>query len=130
MTKPEAEVFVHPVDLTHFRDYCTVVPYPICLQNIERRLHNDFYRRKEAVTWDLDLLARNAGLYNEADSDIVKFAQIIANLGKRLVDGEPPGERSGPKRKIEVATSHSFYVDDNSLFEVEPKPKRTRNGTH
>jgi len=39
------EIFFSAVDLTVFRDYHCIVPLPIDLSLIERRLENDYYRQ-------------------------------------------------------------------------------------
>ena len=39
-------------------------PYPICLSIILARLNNKFYRRKQALLWDIATLAKNCRSWN------------------------------------------------------------------
>ena len=40
----EAELFAEAVNLTEYPDYCTVVPLPMDISLIKRRLQHGFYR--------------------------------------------------------------------------------------
>jgi len=52
----EFQIFKYPVDFEAYPDYCKAVAYPICLDSIQERLANGFYRRSrvigvEYLTW-------------------------------------------------------------------------------
>lgn len=40
----EAELFAEAVNLSEYPDYCTVVPLPMDISLIKKRLQNGFYR--------------------------------------------------------------------------------------
>jgi bromodomain and WD repeat domain-containing protein 1/3 len=79
-----AEPFLTPVDLGAWPDYAYVIEYPIDLSTIKARLDNRFYRRVEALKFDLKHIALNAESFNEPRSDIVKLARIIRDLCIRI----------------------------------------------
>ncbi|XP_065578986.1 PH-interacting protein-like [Artemia franciscana] len=80
MTLSAAEPFSAPVDLTAYPDYAEVVPYPVDISLIKRRVENRFYRRKASLQFDVRFIAANAAKYNEPKSRIVKTANIITDL--------------------------------------------------
>ena len=48
-----------------FKDeYWQKIPYPTCLTQIKTRLETDYYRSKEAVLWETDLIHRNCIEFN------------------------------------------------------------------
>eukprot|EP00026_Physarum_polycephalum_P000743 Phypoly_transcript_00744.p1 GENE.Phypoly_transcript_00744~~Phypoly_transcript_00744.p1 ORF type:complete len:811 (+),score=221.20 Phypoly_transcript_00744:175-2433(+) len=72
-----AENFREPVNLRKNLHYRSVCPHPIDLSMIIARLENNYYRRVDAVLYDLKLMHRNAYSYNQPDSAIVKCSRII-----------------------------------------------------
>ena len=48
-----------------FKDeYWQKIPYPTCLTQIKTRLETDYYRSKEAVLWETDLIHKNCIEFN------------------------------------------------------------------
>jgi bromodomain and WD repeat domain-containing protein 1/3 len=55
-----AEPFNYPVDTTIYQDYIFDVEYPVDLTLVKSRVENHFYRRIEAILFDLKFLYENA----------------------------------------------------------------------
>ncbi|XP_022081938.1 PH-interacting protein-like isoform X2 [Acanthaster planci] len=75
-----ARPFNDTVDLNVYPIYAHVVPYPTDLAKIKTRLELRFYRRLSALMWEVRLMEQNAVLFNEKDSKIVKYAELITKL--------------------------------------------------
>lgn len=75
-----AEAFNYPVDLDQFPDYAVVIRYPIDLNTIKERLENRYYRRLNAVQWDIMKIEEDAHDYNEPDSKIYQQSTLLTNL--------------------------------------------------
>ncbi|KAG0348099.1 Bromodomain and WD repeat-containing protein 3 [Podila humilis] len=78
----ELQIFKTSVDFEAYPDYCKLVPYPMCLDSIQERLDNKFYRRSRAVQYDIELIVGNALKYNDPRSDIALFAKQLSNIFK------------------------------------------------
>uniref|UniRef100_A0AC35TW21 WD_REPEATS_REGION domain-containing protein n=1 Tax=Rhabditophanes sp. KR3021 TaxID=114890 RepID=A0AC35TW21_9BILA len=76
MRSEEIEIFNDPVDFNLYPDYLDIVPYPIDLSVIVKRIENKFYRRLVALEQDIKQIAINSKLYN-GDIDITKTAQAL-----------------------------------------------------
>jgi len=75
--------FVYPVDVQAYPDYWTVVPYPTDLSTIREKLLNKYYRRVVSLLWEVKQLERNARLYNEEESQIVRnSAKLVSVLNE------------------------------------------------
>ncbi|KAJ1960397.1 hypothetical protein IWQ62_004248, partial [Dispira parvispora] len=70
-------VFIPPVDMATYETYPSVVAYPMCLETIQLRLTNHFYRHMEAVEFDIKLIRENASRFNEPHSYICTTAQKL-----------------------------------------------------
>ncbi|KAJ1651943.1 hypothetical protein IWQ61_007605 [Dispira simplex] len=73
-------VFVPPVDMAMYATYPSVVAYPMCLETIQLRLRNHFYRHMEAVEFDIKLIRENANRFNEPHSFICTTAQKLPTV--------------------------------------------------
>ncbi|ESP01057.1 hypothetical protein LOTGIDRAFT_140025, partial [Lottia gigantea] len=80
-----AEYFSAPVDLSAFPSYAIVIEYPIDLSTIKARLENRFYRRVNAIQYDVRYLETNARKFNEPNSQIVQSAKILTDTILRLI---------------------------------------------
>lgn len=78
--------FNTPVDLDVYPGYATVVEYPIDLSTIKARFENNFYRRLEASRFDIQYLARNAKIFNEPHSEIIKHARIVRDMCLAVIE--------------------------------------------
>ncbi|KAH9415597.1 Bromodomain and WD repeat-containing protein 3, partial [Dermatophagoides pteronyssinus] len=81
-----AEEFAAPVDLNQHPLYAMTIPYPMDLSTIMSRLRSNFYRRLEAVKFDVRFIESNAALYNMPESLIVKKAKIITECCLRFIE--------------------------------------------
>lgn len=72
--------FVYPVDVQAYPDYWTVVPYPSDLSTLREKLLNKYYRRVPALQWEVKQLEKNARLYNEEESQIVRNSSKLVSV--------------------------------------------------
>lgn len=98
LEEPNFEAFGQPVDQEAYPDYHSIVPVPIDLSCIERRLRNGYYRQINALIHDLDLLEKNCVLYNMDDSPIVHHAKDLVSRLKDAVR-DSPSEQQEPRVK-------------------------------
>ena len=82
----QAEDFNVPVDLNQHPVYGMVIAYLMDLSTIKARIESGFYRRKEAILFDVNAIQANAEEYNEPDSNIVKRARIVAAVLRRFIE--------------------------------------------
>ncbi|KAI9490135.1 hypothetical protein BDB00DRAFT_839128 [Zychaea mexicana] len=82
MQNSDFELYVHQVDYYQYRNYLPQIAYPICLQMILERLNHGFYRQKQAVIDDVELIRKNAQKYNHETSAANKDAVRMANFFK------------------------------------------------
>ncbi|XP_035213977.1 PH-interacting protein-like isoform X2 [Stegodyphus dumicola] len=81
-----AEPFVAPVDLNLYPTYAIVVEYPMDLGTIRARAQNRFYRRLDAVKFDVQYIEINAQKFNEPTSRIVKQAKCVVDLCLKFIN--------------------------------------------
>lgn len=86
MESSHAEEFLVPVDLNQHPVYGMMISYPMDLSTIKSRLENNFYRRLEAIKFDVSFIELNAQAFNENGSEIVKKAKLITALFIRFID--------------------------------------------
>ena len=75
MKQEDMAVFYDPVAYKKFPSYLEFNPYPMNIRFITDRLDKGFYRRMESLIWDIQLMLRNAIVFNEADSLIARLAE-------------------------------------------------------
>ncbi|KAK7075021.1 Bromodomain and WD repeat-containing protein 3 [Halocaridina rubra] len=80
-----AEPFLVPVDLNDYPTYALLIDYPMDLTTIKSRLDNRFYRRINAVQFDVRYLATNTEKFNRKGSNIVRQARIVTELCLELI---------------------------------------------
>lgn len=83
-----AEPFAAPVDLNAYPMYGRIVAYPIDLTTIRTRLENRFYRRLDAVRFDVRFLETNAKKFNEPNSKIVQKAELLTKLLLQFINNQ------------------------------------------
>lgn len=66
--------FEFEVDSSVFQDYYCIVPAPVYVDLIRRRLQENFYRQVDALDFDINQISVNCELYNSQGSDIVAKA--------------------------------------------------------
>ncbi len=100
-----AEPFNYPVDLTLYPEYMLDVEYPVDLNLVKARIDSHFYRRIDAVVYDVKQIAANAASFNRPKSDIVRNAKIITELTKEIV-------QDSSKTKDEVSAIYHRLVEN------------------
>ncbi|EDO38859.1 predicted protein, partial [Nematostella vectensis] len=118
--------FVYPVDVQAYPDYWSVVPYPIDLHTIIEKLGNRFYRRANALIWDIKQIERNARLYNEEDSQIVNNSTRLVNILSEFIRDSTcrdvlslVGEEEELAEEIEVPYKHRRQNKRQKIQEEE-----------
>lgn len=81
----QSENFNVPVDLNVHPIYGMIIAYLMDLSTIKARLENHFYRREEAVLFDVAAIEANALQYNEEGSEIVRRARIVSTVLRRFI---------------------------------------------
>ena len=73
------------VDQNIFPFYTSIVEYPMNLSIIKSRLDNRFYRRAEAVEFDVNYLLTNACKFYKANSPIIRSASTATKLCLEMI---------------------------------------------
>jgi len=97
-----AKHFRKPVDLGKLPLYSRMVPNPIDLGLIVRRLRNDYYNSLDGLAFEAKLLYDNCLVFNRDDSEIAKQAkEVYENLDAIVEDARSPkrSEKPSPSRK-------------------------------
>lgn len=81
----QSEDFNVPVDLNAHPIYGMIIAYLMDFSTIKSRLENRFYRRVEAILFDVGAIEANALQYNEEGSEIVKRARIVTTVLRRFI---------------------------------------------
>ncbi|KAI9031743.1 hypothetical protein CLU79DRAFT_842322 [Phycomyces nitens] len=119
------ELYVHQVDYYSYRNYLSVIAYPICLEMVLERVNNDFYRQKEALIDDVELIRKNAMKFNDETSPAHKNAVRMANYFKTrmLSTNKPLLFTRGPRRKITAQESDDEYHEEEGEESAESDPE-------
>ncbi|KAF7728449.1 Bromodomain and WD repeat-containing protein 3 [Apophysomyces ossiformis] len=111
MSIEDFQLYVQQVNYYDYPNYLSQIAYPICLDMVNERLENGFYRRKEAIIDDVELIRKNAQKYNHESSAANKNAQRMASFFKsRLLI-------RGARRKAQLEESDDEYREDEGLNE-------------
>lgn len=81
-----AKPFNEPVDLTQIPLYAKTIPYLMDLSTFRERLNNRFYRRKDALKFDVSFIRSNAELFNETGTEIVTKARMLDHILKSFIN--------------------------------------------
>jgi hypothetical protein len=79
-----AEPFITPISLENYPDYLKFIGYPVDLQTIRDRIVSGYYRRVDAILWDIHKIEWNAQLYRKYIDD--KASDRIVFKATLLVD--------------------------------------------
>jgi len=80
-------LFYYEVDKKVFNDYLTFVPFEMNMEKIKKRLENGFYRHKEAIINDINLIETNCARYNQSGTEIIDWAKELCNSLRQAVKG-------------------------------------------
>ncbi|KAG0758032.1 hypothetical protein G6F57_010467 [Rhizopus arrhizus] len=121
----EFALYVQQVDYYEYPSYLTIVPYPMCLDMILERLENGFYRSKQGVIDDIELIKKNAMRYNDESSAAHKNAIRMANFFKsRLTNPHMPlsWAKGGGRKKMIIDQSDDEYQEEPPREESDEEP--------
>ncbi|KAJ3147408.1 Bromodomain and WD repeat-containing protein 3 [Geranomyces michiganensis] len=126
--RPEMALFTHEVDYPQYPTYLGLIGYPVCLQLILERVKNGFYRRVEAVKWDIETMMRNAMLFNHEGSELYEIAAYrLPELAKEVMGG---GSRVGTSHEQRDASPTNGDDDLDSWFSDDAKIDIVDAGTN
>ena len=91
-----SDVFYELPSKADFPDYYQVIKKPICISGIMKKLSSHTYTSIADFVADWNLIFSNARLYNEPDSWVCKFALVVENELRKLMDTAGLG---GKKRR-------------------------------
>ncbi|KAI9283252.1 hypothetical protein BY458DRAFT_467512 [Sporodiniella umbellata] len=123
-------LYVQQVDYYSYPSYLTIVPYPICLDTVLERLENGFYRSKQGVIDDVELVKKNAMRYNDETSAAHKNAIRMANFFKtRLMSPHMPlsWAKGGNRKKQIIDQSDDEYQEGPPAEESDEDPVLRKN---
>ncbi|KND04571.1 uncharacterized protein SPPG_00293 [Spizellomyces punctatus DAOM BR117] len=130
--RDDMALFIEEVPYEDYPTYLVVNPYPMFLDRIIQRLGNAFYRKVEAVAWDVDVMIQNAKRFNEQGSAPYSFAENILpqlrdeimgdtlsrNNRKWSISSAPSThDKKPPKLKLVVRGSAASDSDEFNLDE-------------
>ncbi|XP_045122866.1 bromodomain and WD repeat-containing protein 3-like isoform X2 [Portunus trituberculatus] len=118
-----AEPFLVPVDLNVYSNYALMIEYPMDLTTIKSRLDNRFYRRINAVQFDVRYIATNTEKFNRKGSIIVRHARIVTELCLELIKGGTCIDPTNLYRELQQ-NYHSPDHSDHSLEDHEGSTSR------
>lgn len=78
-------LYVHQVNYYDYPPYLSLIAYPICLDTVNERLDNRFYRTIDALIDDVELIKKNAMKYNAESSAAHKNAIRLAHFFKTRI---------------------------------------------
>ena len=66
--------------------YPVVIAYPIDLSTIRERISNGYYRRSNALKWDVKKMEENAKNFNEKGSQIIDKVKVVTKLLLKYIE--------------------------------------------
>ena len=60
----EFHAFIDEVEPEYREEYWKEIAYPTCLKQIKDRIDTKYYRCKEALEWEVDLIHKNCSAFN------------------------------------------------------------------
>ena len=66
--------------------YPVVIAYPIDLGTIRERISNGYYRRSNALKWDVKKMEENAKNFNEKGSQIIEQVKIVTKVLLKYIE--------------------------------------------
>lgn len=109
---PVAEPFSRAVDTKVYTDYLSFVPLPMDVSMVLRRLERKFYRSISALQSDLELIARNACIFNKPGTHEYNLARKLAPVFSALLKGD---EWQAANSTVEAAPQQTKPFNSSSL---------------
>ncbi|KAJ3172468.1 hypothetical protein HDU88_005796 [Geranomyces variabilis] len=112
-SRPDMALFVNQVEYASYPSYLGLIGYPVCIQMILERVKNGFYRRLEAVKWDIEAMMRNAMLFNREGSELHEIAaHRFPELAAEVMGSARSQERIVSSTRDEDDDIDSWFSDD------------------
>ncbi|XP_063869262.1 PH-interacting protein-like isoform X2 [Scylla paramamosain] len=121
-----AEPFLVPVDLNVYPMYALIIDYPMDLTTIKSRLDNRFYRRINAVQFDVRYIATNTEKFNQKGSNIVRHARIVTELCLELIKDGTCIDPTNLYHQLQK----NYHSPDHSDQSLEDHEGSTSRGTN
>ncbi len=77
--------FKEPVKKEDVPDYYDVIKNPIDLQTIKEKLKNDLYKTKNQFVKDIELIFKNAKIYNQPNTIFYKYASELEKFSQEIL---------------------------------------------
>ena len=94
-------------------NYCSMIPLPMALDTVTRRLQLGYYRQTASFRHDVATILSNCELFNGMEHE---YTTCAAAMEKELCDGLPPVDPNEPVTGVEPAAA------------VPPAPAETTPG--
>ena len=89
-------------------NYCSIVPLPMALDTIARRLRAGYYRQPESFAHDVETIRRNCERFNGAASE---YSKLAAALEETLASDVPPTNRDASALGVEPTAAVGDGID-------------------
>jgi hypothetical protein len=127
-----ADVFMYPVDSQMFPEYYEIIEQPMDLSTIKSKI-NDYSNVEEAIA-DIRLVWENCRIFNSDESDIVSWANALAEASEVLMaehlgeDYHAPAKKDIRRKKAAVveSSSSSAAAELNSVKKSSSKASASR----
>ncbi|KAF7257005.1 hypothetical protein EG68_05957 [Paragonimus skrjabini miyazakii] len=96
------DVFLHLPSREEYSDYYKVIPEPIDLTVIRRKMEQNEYSAHQEMVSDLRLMFNNARHYNEVGSNVYNDAVTLERVVKKRLKSLGPYQSSMIKRDVKV----------------------------
>lgn len=107
-------LFCYDVDTNLFPDYPSVVPVPMTLELIRRRLENKYYHQVDSLKADARLIYKNCKLYNIVGAPIIETAkQLMDSIYRELERFDSSGSENSSLIVNATTFSSSSSSGDN-----------------
>ena len=89
-------------------NYCSIVPLPMALDTIARRLRAGYYRQPESFAHDVETIRRNCERFNGAASE---YSKLAAAREETLASDVPPTNRDATALGVEPTAAVGDGID-------------------
>ncbi|KAI9474271.1 MAG: hypothetical protein EXX96DRAFT_529467 [Benjaminiella poitrasii] len=127
-------LYVHQVNYYDYPAYLSIIAYPICLDMVQERLDNNFYRSVDGLIDDVELIKKNAMRYNAESSAAHKNAVRLSHFFKtRILKPSMPLAltRGGGRKRVIADESDDEYTNDEAqrYEESDEEPIRSKKSS-
>ncbi|TPP39754.1 Protein polybromo-1 [Fasciola gigantica] len=129
------DLFIHLPSREEYPDYYQIIPEPIDLTMIKRKMDENHYSAHQEMVSDLRLMFNNARHYNEEGSRVYNDAMILENVVKRRLKSLGPyqGNPNKPQKtnRLSFVPNRQIGVDGQALPSgLVVTPSSSSSGQH